>query len=94
VNRLTVGVEEEFHLVDGRTWALADAPEVVVSAERLLPGEARGEISTSQLEVASPVCTTLADLRSQLLRMRRGADEAARAHGCRLLPAATHATSG
>ena len=90
---LTVGIEEEYHLVDARTWRLADAPQVVTAAERLLGDEARGEISTSQLEVASPVCTSLAEVRAQLARLRRGADEAARAHGCRVLPAATHPTA-
>ncbi|CAA9313451.1 MAG: uncharacterized enzyme [uncultured Frankineae bacterium] len=93
MSELTVGVEEEYHLVDAETWQLADAPEVVAEAEKLLGDVARGEISTSQLEVASPVCTSLAEVRATLLRMRRGADEAARAHGCRLLPAATHPTA-
>ncbi len=87
---LTVGVEEEYHPVDAQTWRLADAPEVMIEAHRVLGDVAGGESSTSQLEVASPVCTSLADVRAQLLRMRRGADASARAHGCRLLRAVSH----
>ncbi len=86
----TLGVEEEYHLVDAETMALADAPDVVPEAVALLGGRAQGEISTSQLEVASSVLTTLADVRREVLELRRGADAAAQRHGCRILPTGTH----
>ena len=86
----TLGVEEEYHLVDAETMALADAPDVVPEAVRLLGDEAQGEISTSQLEVATPVLTGLGQVRTELARLRRGADEAAQRHGCRILVAGTH----
>lgn len=89
----TLGVEEEYHLVDAQTVELADAPEVVPEAQRLLGADAQGEISTSQLEVATPVCTTLSQVRAHLVRLRRGAVEAAQAHGCRVLACATHPTA-
>ena len=86
----TLGVEEEYHLVDAETMALADAPDVVAEAVALLGGRAQGEISTSQLEVASSVLTTLADVRREVRELRRGADAAAQRHGCRILPTGTH----
>ena len=86
----TLGVEEEYHLVDAETMALADAPEVVARARVLLGEQAQEEISTSQLEVVTPVLTTLAQVRDSLAQLRRGADAAAREHGCRILPAGTH----
>ena len=86
----TLGVEEEYHLVDAETMALADAPDVVPEAVALLGGRAQGEISTSQLEVASSVLTTLADVRREVAELRRGADAAAQRHGCRILPTGTH----
>ncbi len=85
----TVGVEEEYHLVDAETMALADAPDVVASALRLLGDQAQGEISTSQLEVATPVSTSLTEVRAHLERLRAGADAAAQAHGCRILGTGT-----
>jgi carboxylate-amine ligase len=88
----TIGVEEEYHLVDERTWRLADVPGVVDSARALLGDDAQSEISTSQLEVATPVCRSLADVREHLARLRRGADAAAREHGARLLAAGTAPT--
>jgi YbdK family carboxylate-amine ligase len=85
----TLGVEEEYHLVHAGTMALADAPDVVPAARSLLGEDAQGEISTSQLEIATPICSTLADVRAQLARLRRGADAAAQQHGCRILGAGT-----
>lgn len=87
---ITIGVEEEYHLIDATTMGLADVPGVVASARELLGADAQAEISTSQLEVATPVCSSLAEVREQLVRLRRGADEAARGHGCRILPCGTH----
>ena len=89
----TLGVEEEYHLVDAGTLALADAPDVVPAALELLGAQAQGEISTSQLEVATPVSTSLAEVRAHLVRLRRGAAQAAEQHGIRLLAAATHPTA-
>jgi len=90
----TLGVEEEYHLVDASTGALADAGHVVQEAARLLGDGAQGEISTAQLEVVTPVCSSLAEVRSQLVRLRRGAYEAAERHGCAVLAAGTHPSAG
>ena len=89
----TLGVEEEFHLVDAMSFALADAPDVVPTAVDLLGAQAQGEISTSQLEIATPVSSSLAEVRAHLVRLRAGADEAAQKHGCRLLATGTHPTA-
>jgi YbdK family carboxylate-amine ligase len=89
----TLGVEEEYHLVDAATMALADAPEVVHEAQRRLGRDAQGEISTSQLEIATPVSTSLAEVRDHLVRLRRVAAEAAAEHGRALLACGTHPTA-
>lgn len=85
----TFGVEEEYALVDG-SGALADAPAVAESARRLVGDSATREISTSQLEVVSVVCDSLASLRAELVRLRAAAVAAAAEHGCRVLAAGTH----
>ncbi|GAC1440883.1 MAG: glutamate--cysteine ligase [Mycobacteriales bacterium] len=90
---VTLGVEEEYHLVDAETFELADMPEVVTAAIALMGAEAQGEISTSQLEIATPVCSSLAELRSHLTRIRTSADRVARQQGCRILAAGTHPTA-
>ncbi|MGY1680066.1 carboxylate-amine ligase [Geodermatophilus sp. SYSU D01176] len=87
----TVGVEEEFHLVDPGTLALTPSATVVAAA---LAGEAgehvHPEIVTTQLETSTGVCTTLAELRAQLTATRAEAAAAAAGDGLALLAASTH----
>lgn len=85
----TIGVEEEYHLVDAGTMALRSMSEVVDRAKSEMD-DASAEISTSQLEVATPVCTSLDELRSELVRLRCQAGEVAAKQGCRILAMATH----
>ena len=85
----TIGVEEEYHLVDAKTMALRSTAEVVEAAEARMD-DASAEISTSQLEVATPVCSTLDEVRAELVRLRCQAGEVAARRGCRILAMATH----
>lgn len=85
----TIGVEEEYHLVDAETMALHSAPEVVDEAKDAMD-DASSEISTAQLEVATPVCSTLEQVRAELIRLRCEAGEVAAKKGCRILAMATH----
>src|SRR4051794_21736710 len=82
---LTVGVEEEFLLLDPRT--ARNAP-VAARAIAALPagvrGQSRPEFRRSMLEMVTGVCTDLADLRRQLAAHRRAAAGAAAAVGARL----------
>ena len=94
----TVGVEEEYHLVDQERLALCSDAAVVTEAKKRLAAEGeeveRGgvaaEISSSQLEVATRVCTTLAEVRAELVRLRQLAATAAAEHGCQILAMGTH----
>ena len=86
----TIGVEEEYHLVGVDTLALTHAPQVTERAVELLGDCAQGEISTAQVEIATPVLSTLEDVRREVGRLRAGADQAAQESGCRILPAGTH----
>lgn len=52
--------------------------------------DASSEISTSRLEVATPVCSTLDEVRAELVRLRCEAGEVAARKGCRILAMATH----
>lgn len=55
--------------------------------------DASSEISTSRLEVATPVCSTLDEVRAELVRLRCEAGEVAAWKGCRILAMATHPLS-
>ncbi|WP_328970560.1 carboxylate-amine ligase [Streptomyces sp. NBC_00239] len=82
---LTLGVEEEFLLVDAHTWRLVPvAPEVLSSVGGIRP-ELHAEGTRYQVEIATPVVGTAEQLRGELAGLRRILTKAAREHGCRLL---------
>jgi YbdK family carboxylate-amine ligase len=85
----TIGVEEEYHLVDAETMALRSMADVVDRATAEMD-DASAEISTSQLEVATPVCATLGEVRAELVRLRGEAGAVAAGRGGRILAMATH----
>lgn len=87
----TFGVEEEYHLVDSESLSTrSDAALVLTRLEGLGPTQAQPELLASQLEVASPVCSTISELRSALSRLRSTVSAAAALEGCRILPSGTH----
>ncbi|MBO0827258.1 MAG: glutamate--cysteine ligase [Streptosporangiales bacterium] len=87
--RLTVGVEEEFLLVDAVTARPAPRADEVLAAARPCRHGAvlKRELQRSQVEVASPVCATLAELRTCLAEARAVLAGAAASVGLRALPA-------
>ncbi|MFG2819675.1 glutamate--cysteine ligase [Kitasatospora sp. NPDC048365] len=85
---LTIGVEEEYLLLDPETGTPAARAEQVRAAAGLQPalreGEVQPELLQAQIEVATPVCHGLDEVRGHLLRMRRALAGAAGEAGCRL----------
>ncbi|MGW6982962.1 carboxylate-amine ligase [Streptomyces sp. NPDC054932] len=84
---LTVGVEEEFLLVDARTFRVVPAAPLVLATAGGLPGELHPEGTRYQVEISTPIAHSAATLRAELATLRRTLGRAARAHGCRLLAA-------
>ena len=81
---ITLGVEEEFVLLDPSTGATVPAaPDLV----RMLDGEpgVQQELMRFQVETGTRVCTGLDDLGRELIRLRRLAAAAAAQLGCRLV---------
>ena len=88
----TLGIEEEYQIIDPETRALCPRARDVLLRARQALGEDRvvPELRASQLEVLTPVCGTLARAREELLRLRRGVIEAAEEEGVRIAAASTH----
>src|SRR5580704_17218234 len=64
---LTVGVEEEFLVSDRRTGALSPRANEIVDASRQADNdEITTELNLCQIEAATPVCATLADVEREL----------------------------
>lgn len=87
----TVGIEEEYQILDGETGGLQPRGTDVLSAAReSLGDEVQPELKLSQVEIASGICGTLADVRAAVVAGRRAIIEAAAANGCRIAAAGTH----
>lgn len=87
----TLGVEEEYHLLDSGTLELATLPTLSAEAEKRSAGpHLRPEMLTSQLEAATDVCVDLEQLRAAIRAMRAEAASAAADHGAVLLATSTH----
>jgi glutamate---cysteine ligase / carboxylate-amine ligase len=92
---LTVGVEEEFLLVDVDTaTAAARVDEIEAALDQDLRPRMRREFHASQLELATEVHTDLTGLLDQISTLRRAAATAAATIGCRLLAVGTAVYDG
>jgi carboxylate-amine ligase len=85
---ITLGVEEEFVLLDPATGAaVLAAPDLV----RMLDGEpgVQQELMRFQVEIATGVCTGLDGVGRELVRLRRLVADVAARLGCRLVASGT-----
>lgn len=90
-HELTIGVEEEFFLVDAEDRALRPRSQAVVGrAHHEVGSQAQHELKLSQVESGTPVCRTLDEVRRHLNRLRRELASAAEAGGSRLAAMGTH----
>lgn len=89
---LTLGVEEEYLLVDPKTRAAAVHPPEAffIAAKRELEGCVTHEFLQCQIEIATPVCENLSDVRNHLTHMRKTLAKLAIEHDLRLMAASTH----
>ncbi|MEU1591120.1 glutamate--cysteine ligase [Micromonospora sp. NPDC005710] len=86
LSTLTLGVEEEYLLLDpdsGRNLPVAD--QVLAALHGHARDQSRQEFRHSMVEMVTPVCADLTELRAHLVSLRRSAAEAATAAGARLV---------
>ena len=88
----TVGIEEEYLLVDPQTRDLiGEAPPTMLpDCEKLLEGQVAPEFLQSQIEVGTRVSKTLKGARDDLVHLRKTVAQVAREHGLALIAASTH----
>jgi carboxylate-amine ligase len=88
--RLTVGVEEEFFVVDSASRrTVPRAQQILVDARRTLRDRVRAELTPLQVEVVTPICTDLRELGAVLTKARVEFAAAALRTGSHLLAAGT-----
>jgi carboxylate-amine ligase len=87
----TVGVEEEFQIVDPDSWELrSHVSELLASGASALGDQIKPELHQSIVEVGTRICEDVAQLRSEILRTRRELVAAADRVGLRVAAAGTH----
>jgi len=88
----TVGIEEEYLLVDKTTRALAsDPPAALLQAcQESRPGEVSPEFLRCQIEIGTPVCKTIGEARTELTRLRKMIADNAAEFGLAPIAASTH----
>jgi len=88
----TLGVEEEYQLLDPETWDLVQHIEAVLAkaAEGEFAERVHSELMQSVLEIATPVCHTTGEVADQLSRIRGYVIGVARDQGLRVGSAGTH----
>ncbi len=87
----TIGVEEEFQIIDPQTYALSpDVEDILPHACKVLGNAVQYELILSQVEVATPICHTLKDVQDALTHLRGTLIDAAQGAGKRIAAAGTH----
>jgi carboxylate-amine ligase len=88
----TLGVEEEYQLLDGTTFDLVQHIDTMLAAISGHELEARinPELMQSVIEITTPVCHTAGDVMQELTGLRTYVTEVAREKGLRVGSAGTH----
>src|SRR3970040_1355074 len=87
----TLGVEEEFQIVDPDTWDLRShvselpAPGTPASADQIKP-----ELHQSIVEVGTRICANVGELAEEIIRTRRDLADSAERVGLRIGAAGEH----
>lgn len=88
---LTIGIEEEYQIVDPQTRELRSyITEILEEGRVILREQVKPEMHQSIVEVGSNVCQTPAQLREELIRLRRAVIEVAAHNGMSIVAAGTH----
>jgi carboxylate-amine ligase len=90
-HRFTIGVEEEFQIVDPATWALrSHVSELLATGSASLGDQIKREMHQSIVEVGTPICADVLQLEHEMLRMRSELCAAADRAGLAVAAAGTH----
>ncbi len=90
----TMGIEEEYLLVDQDTRKLAEAPQAFMDAcKTALGDQVSPEFLRCQVEVGTKVCKTIGDARNDLKNLRKTVAEIAGDYGLAPLAVSCHPTA-
>jgi glutamate---cysteine ligase / carboxylate-amine ligase len=88
---LTIGIEEEYQIIDPATGELKSyITQILEDGKLLLKEQIKAELHQSMVEVGTEVCKTPAEARSELVRLRKCIMDLAGRHGLVIAAAGTH----
>ncbi len=88
----TIGIEEEYLLIDPETRDLAGDPPLSILEEctRRVGEQVTPEFLRAQIEVGTKVCNTIAEVTEDLRTLRRCIRDVAQEHGLAMIASSTH----
>ena len=87
---LTIGIEEEYQIIDPKTRELRSYITEILDGDRLILEQVKPELHQSILEVGTRICQTPAEAKAELVKLRRAVIEQAAKSGLKIASAGTH----
>ena len=88
---LTIGIEEEYQIIDPATGELKSyITQILEDGKLMLREQIKAELHQSMVEVGTEVCQTPAEARAELVKLRGCVSELAGRHGLVIAAAGTH----
>jgi carboxylate-amine ligase len=93
-DQFTLGIEEEFQIVDPQTRELRSHVSEILAEGRMLLGEqVKPEMIQAQIEVGTGICRNIEEARADITRLRATVSQLARKQGLAIVAASTHPIS-
>ncbi len=89
-NLFTLGIEEEFQLIDPETRDLRSHVQHLLADEHTLADQLKPELHQSVIEVGTNICRDIKEARGEVVRLRRDLAKLARRNDLTIAAAGTH----
>ena len=87
----TLGIEEEFQIIDPETRDLRSHITEMIDEGRMILGEqVKPEMHQSMIEIGTGICNNIQEARADLIKLRRAVSSLAGSKGLRIAAASTH----
>ncbi len=91
MEELTIGIEEEYQIIDSETRELTSyISEFLHKGAMLFRDQVKPEFMQSQVEIGSNVCRNIREARQEITRLRSVVIDVAQESGCKIVAAGTH----
>src|SRR5690348_2070622 len=90
VPRLTIGIEEEFQIVDGDGQLKSHIETLLTAARPHLGERVKAEMMQSVVEVGTKICSDISEAREEVLQLRGTLATLLKPEGLRIASAGTH----